>query len=171
MRLPRDEGCWRGPEFAPERDRKVNPESTARALDVARGRNDGGSVFCPTGSLVHLRREFRRSCNGSELRRRCLWRGCVSARTSNPSTLAWSLIGCHRRRTGVFGQELTAPGLRWRGHAGKSLKNRKSNLRFQSELLSPGFGVSLAPRVPRVILRSQPSYLGLRQREPSRVCG
>src|SRR5437879_6443501 len=143
MHLPRDEGCWRGPEFAPERGRKGSPESTARALDVARGRNDGGSVFCPAGSLVHLRREFRRSCNGSKLRRRCLWRGCVSARTSNPSTLAWSLIGCRWRRTGVFGQELTAPG-----------------------------SVCLRRRVSLASYRGvNPSYLGLRHRNPSRICG
>jgi hypothetical protein len=115
MRLPRDEGCWRSTEFASERGRKGNPESTARALDVARGRNDGDSVFCPTGGLVHLRREFRRSCNGSELCRRCFWRGCVSARTCNPSTLARSLAGCHRRRTGVFRQELTALDRRSQG--------------------------------------------------------
>ena len=43
MHLPRDEGCWRGPESAPERGRKGSPKSTARALDVARGRNDGGT--------------------------------------------------------------------------------------------------------------------------------
>src|SRR5215469_7444008 len=108
MRLPRDEGCWRGPEFAPERDGQGNPESTPRALDVARGRNDGDSVFFITGSLIHLRREFRRSCDGSELRRRRFWRGCVSARTSNPSTLAWSLLGCHWGCTGIPGQKLTA---------------------------------------------------------------
>jgi hypothetical protein len=109
MRLPRDEGRWRSPEFASDRRCKGNPESTARALDVARGRDDGGSVFCPIGSLVHLRREFRRSCNGAELRRGCFRRGCLSARTCNPSTLARSLAGCHRRRTGVFRQELAAP--------------------------------------------------------------
>src|ERR1700740_479190 len=108
MRLPCDEGCWRGPEFASDRGHKADPESTACALDVARGRNDGGSVFCATVGLVNLRRELRRSCNGSELCRRCFWRGCVSARTCKPSTLAWSLAGCHRCRTGILGQELRA---------------------------------------------------------------
>src|SRR5580704_8083898 len=51
MRLPRDEGCWRSTEFASERGRKGNPESTARAVDVARGRNDGDSVFALLGAL------------------------------------------------------------------------------------------------------------------------
>src|SRR5580704_2527479 len=113
MRLPRDEGCWRGAEFASDRGRKSDPEGTPRPLDVAWGWNDGGSVFFPVGSPVHLRRELCRSGNGSELRCRCLWRGRLSARTCNASTLARSLAGCHRRGTGVFGQELTTPAFGW----------------------------------------------------------
>src|SRR5271168_2968853 len=109
MRLPRDEGRWRGPEFASDGGRKGNPASTTRPLDVAWGRDDDGSVFFPTGGLVHLRREFRRSCNGAELRRGCFWRGCLSARTCNHSTLARSLAGCRWCCTGVFRQELAAP--------------------------------------------------------------
>src|SRR5271168_1640944 len=109
MRLPRDESCWRSPEFATNRGRKDDPRSAARPLDVARVRNDGGSVLCATRSLVHLRREFRRSCDGAELRRRCFWGGCLSARTCRLSTLARSFAGGHRCCIGVFGQELAAP--------------------------------------------------------------
>jgi hypothetical protein len=110
MRLPCDEGGWRGPELASGTGRKGSSKSATRPLDVARGWNDGGSVFFLAGSLVHLRREFRRSSNGAELRRGCVWRGCLSARTCELSTLARSLAGCHRCCTGVFWQELTAPG-------------------------------------------------------------
>src|SRR6266851_8714474 len=117
MCLPRDEDCRRGPEFASDRDRKGNPASTTRPLDVAWGRNDGCSIFFPTGGLVHLRREFRRSRNGAELRRGCFWGGCLSARTCNLSTLARSLAGCYRGGTGVFRQELKTPGCRLKGVA------------------------------------------------------
>ena len=51
MRLPRDEGRWRGPEFAADRGRKGDPESTACPLDVARGWNDGVSFFSLLGAL------------------------------------------------------------------------------------------------------------------------
>ncbi len=47
MRLPRDEGRRRSPEFAAARGRKGGSESTTCPLDVARGWNDGVSFFFP----------------------------------------------------------------------------------------------------------------------------
>ena len=111
MRLPRNEGRWGDPEFATDGRHKSDPESTTCSLDVARGWNDGVSIFFLTGSLVDLQREFRRSCNGAELRRGCFWRCRLFARTSKLSTLARSLTNCDRCCTGFFGQELTAYGL------------------------------------------------------------
>src|ERR1700677_4429634 len=107
MRLPCDEGCWRGPTFASCRRRNRNPASITRPLDVAGGWNDGVSVFCPSGSLVNLQRELRRSCNGTQLCRGCFWRGCLFGRTCKLSTLARCLANCNRRCTGSFRQELT----------------------------------------------------------------
>ena len=51
MRLPRNEGHWRSPEFAANRGRKSDPQSTTCALDVAWGWNDGVSFFSLLGAL------------------------------------------------------------------------------------------------------------------------
>jgi hypothetical protein len=115
MRLPRNEGRWRGSEFAADRGRKGGTESTTCSLDVARGWNDGVSFFFPTGSFVDLQREFRRSCNGAKLCRGCFWRSCLSTRTCKLSTLARSLANFHRCCTGFFRQELTARECRLKG--------------------------------------------------------
>jgi len=117
MRLARDEGRWRGPEFAAAGGRKGGLESTACPLDVARDCNDGVSFFFPTRSLVDLQREFRRSRKGAKLRRRCFWRGCLFARTCKLSTLARSLANCHRSCTGFFRQELMTSDCSLEGNA------------------------------------------------------
>src|SRR5271170_4517338 len=116
MRLSCDEGRWRGPEFATDRGRESCRESTTCSLDVARGWNDGVSIFFPAGSPVDLQREFRRSCNGAKLRRGCFWRGRLSARTCELSTLARSCANRHRCCIGLFRQELTACGLSLRSY-------------------------------------------------------